>query len=333
MKGFATLLSASLICSARSFQSSAPIALITDSGTITTRPSAFGQRAKPIGWPPVAGKLQRVARGGSSPLYAAPIVLPTLQTIAIACLIPTSLGFYKYEYGVSYGYGTSVAVLAYLMLQKLSQGSIAHWHALALLFYGVRLNLFLLYRELCIPRFGKMRDRIEARRQGKGLPVVSRIPFVVGCAALYAGLASPLFVTSQFAGPCPWVKGCVVTAWVGFIVGALADLQKTFVKAVLGEDTLVKGGLYTWLRHPNYTGELLGWTASFAASVLVAASSWSPSLRAPMAASALGWMGIAAVLAMAASSLERKQRETYELTLGYNLWIQSSWAGPTLGKK
>jgi hypothetical protein len=51
-----------------------------------------------------------------------------------------------------------------------------------------------------------------------------------------------------------------------------------------------------------------------------------------MAASTLGWMGIAAVLTMAASSLERKQRETYEHTLGYNLWIQSSWAGPTLGR-
>ena len=36
---------------------------------------------------------------------AAPAALPTL---AAACAVPTCLGFYKREYGVSYGYGLSI---------------------------------------------------------------------------------------------------------------------------------------------------------------------------------------------------------------------------------
>ena len=36
---------------------------------------------------------------------AAPAALPTL---AAACAVPTCLGFWKREYGVSYGYGLSI---------------------------------------------------------------------------------------------------------------------------------------------------------------------------------------------------------------------------------
>ena len=48
--------------------------------------------------------------GGRAPgLALAPAGLPTL---AAACALPTCLGFYKREYGVSYGYGLSSAAAA-----------------------------------------------------------------------------------------------------------------------------------------------------------------------------------------------------------------------------
>ena len=221
-------------------------------------------------------------------------------------------------------------------------GSVAFWHALALVFYGIRLNLFLLYRELCIPRFRKFRETIEERRSGggDGGSRLSRTPFVVGCATLYACMAAPLFVTSQIAATGAisssslWLlKVCVAATWGGFVVAALGDLQKTIMKAVLGEDALVTGGVFARLRHPNYTGEALGWTASFLASVVAATASWDSSFVLPLVASLFGWVGIVGVLAMAATGLEKRQQEKYGGDPEYDAWTRTSWAGPTLPNK
>ena len=127
----------------------------------------------------------------------APPLLPPMHKILLACILPTTLGFYKSEYGVSYGYGTAMAASSYLILSSISQSaglpltspfvstnpaviltalsttinnlrtllptSLPAFHAFATFFYGSRLNLFLLYRELCLPRFRAMRERIEER--------------------------------------------------------------------------------------------------------------------------------------------------------------------------
>ena len=285
------------------------------------------------------------------------VALPPLQAVALACLIPTSLGFYKYEYGVSYGYGLSVATVAGLVLQSLrlvdhSTTCWAQWHAIALVAYGLRLSLFLLYRECRLPRFRAQRERIEQARGTKKQPsqlkltnrIVARTPLVLGCAALYAGMAAPLWVTAQSmavttstASTCGVVaalgKVSVACTWIGFLVAAWGDLQKTYVKAKKGENTLVKGGVFAWLRHPNYTGEAFGWTASFMASVMAAVSSWDSKFIGPLAASFLGWVGIVGVLAMATTGLEKRQREKYETNPDYEKWIRRSWAGPTLPGK
>jgi hypothetical protein len=47
-------------------------------------------------------------------LMAAP--LPAIGLCAAACTIPTMLGFYRSEYGVSYAYGTAMALSGLLML-------------------------------------------------------------------------------------------------------------------------------------------------------------------------------------------------------------------------
>ena len=88
---------------------------------------------------------------------AAPAALPTL---AAACAVPTCLGFYKREYGVSYGYGLSIGGAAGLVLRAEPTG-IARAHALVHVCYGVRLCAFLLWRELSVAKFRKLREKIE----------------------------------------------------------------------------------------------------------------------------------------------------------------------------
>jgi steroid 5-alpha reductase family enzyme len=292
------------------------------------RPSNFNQGRQ--------GKGTTTLRSAAATAAVAGVILPSVTKIALCTILPTSLGYAKVEYGVSYGYGTSVALLAFDILRQLPYGTTAYWHALALVFYGVRLNLFLLYREWTVPRFTKVRERIESKQGNKHR--ITRTPFVLGCAFLYACLAAPLFLTSQVnmaAGTVfsKFVIACVATTWIGFAAAALGDLQKSFVKAVLGPDTLVKGGIYKILRHPNYTGEILGWTASFVAAVAVAATEWQSRFVAPLGGSVLGCLGIYAVLVGATAGLEKKQKEKYGNEPGYDGWIQSSWSGPMKKRK
>ena len=93
---------------------------------------------------------------------AAPVLaLPSTTALAAASALPTLLGFWKSEYGVSYAYGFAMAAAGAMHLANPSP--LATAHAAVVLAYGARLNLFLLYRELAIPRFRAFREKIEAR--------------------------------------------------------------------------------------------------------------------------------------------------------------------------
>ena len=246
---------------------------------------------------------QRCQKGNCSATEtASTLVLPTIPRLALVCLIPTLLGYYKSEYGVSYGYGTSIAVSSYLILssianaaglplfpgmgeflsfrtfqtagiltslsttlknlQSLLPTSLPAFHAFALFFYGTRLDLFLFYREVFLARFRAMRERIEerAKKQGNRL---KRTPFIISCAFLYFCIMTPLLITSQLCegvgmtcGPGLGLGGglvpileqalrsSVVVALFGFLLGVFGDLNKTFGKALKGEDALITGGSF-----------------------------------------------------------------------------------------
>jgi len=89
------------------------------------------------------------------------LALPSTAALAAASTIPTLLGFWKSEYGVSYAYGFAMAAAGAMHLANPSPLAVAH--AAVVLAYGARLNLFLLYREMAIPRFRKFRETIEVR--------------------------------------------------------------------------------------------------------------------------------------------------------------------------
>ena len=304
--------------------------------------------------------------GGSilAPSYA--IALPKLSTIIGTTVTPTLLGFYKVEYGVSYAYGTATAATAAIVLRSiLSINSssmttspfleLAKLHAAALIFYGIRLNIFLLYREIFLKRFRKMREQIEERRAKKtngGLSgrIMSRMPFVLGCSFLYAGLAYPTILSAQMvpsiiastasttaasssATLLTMYKTLVYGTWFGFILGAIGDLNKSIMKSIKGEDHLVTGGIYRFFRHPNYTGEIIGWSASFFASIVAIVAGWNKDvfswnhLIGPVMTSTLGWIGILFVLLGATRGLEKKQYEKYSGRKEYKEWVKKSWKG------
>jgi steroid 5-alpha reductase family enzyme len=288
------------------------------------------------------------------------IALPSAKTIIATTLLPTCIGFYKYEYGVSYAYGTATATTAFLVLRSLltlpasAFTSVAQIHAAAIIFYGLRLNVFLLYREVFLERFRKMRETIEERQTRKqddpGLigRISKRAPFVLSCAFLYAGLTAPALISATLIqmGGMPSCeigmmayKVLVGLTWFGFGLGAIGDLTKTFVKSRRGPDHLVTGGVYCLFRHPNYTGEVIGWTASFLASLAAVICTSGvklqvlKSLALPLALSFTGALGIIFVLLGATTKLESRQKEKYGKSEYYEDWVRSSWSGFKLAPK
>ena len=259
----------------------------------------------------------------------APIAaLPSLPAVAAACTLPTCLGLWRSGYAVSYGYGGAMLAAGALALPRAASG-VARAHALALIFYGMRLDLYLLWRELALPEAIHQMKRRDATLPER----LKRLPVVVGCSALYYCMAAPLRVTAACAGRCGAPAAVAVAlAFVGFGIAAAGDLVKAYVKARDGAETLVTVGPFRWLRHPNYTGEMMGWAASFAAAVLAAAAAGNLRSQAGwLATSALGAAGIFFVLAgEATAGLEKKQKEKYGGTPEYDSWIARSWSGPML---
>mmetsp|Transcript_22082 Transcript_22082/g.25126 ORF Transcript_22082/g.25126 Transcript_22082/m.25126 type:complete len:367 (+) Transcript_22082:71-1171(+) len=301
-------------------------------------------------------------------VVAATIALPKVKTIALMALVPTLSSFYRYEYGVSYAYGTATAGTAALILRSLLSSAttnpitqIAQIHAAAIVFYGLRLNLFLLYREIFLERFRLFKEKIEernvAKEGGTGFlnKVLARTPFVFSCAFLYAGLASPALTSAKIAQmsisaasqttsvatyAMYLYQALVYLTWFGFGLGAIGDLTKSLVKGKKGPDHLVTGGVYKFFRHPNYTGEMIGWTASFLASIVsVFASSMELSISSlkhiagPIVVGSLSLVGIMFVLCAATSNLETRQKEKYSDNEEYLNWVQKSWKGLSLSKR
>lgn len=259
---------------------------------------------------------------------------PIGAEVALSILGPSSLGFWKREYGVSYGYGGSIALAAW-SAYKMASTSLGRMHALLHIVYGVRLSLFLLFRESTVPKFKKMKEKIEEKSPPNRL---QRAPFIISCAALYWWMTFPVFVTSSLATPLKEgstlaraVNGCLGMAGVGLAIQILGDSHKYWAKR-LDDKKLVTGGLYSLLRHPNYTGELILWSFSALAGILTTQSVFGRSWKAlgMIAGTLLGAGGIAFILALAATGLERRQKEEYGDTDVFKQWRKRTWKGLTL---
>lgn len=269
--------------------------------------------------------------------------MTSLPELAAVCTVPTLLGLWKREYGVSYAYGIAMAASAAVVIASESLTGLSRWHAFAHLTYGLRLCAFLLWREIYVPKFRELREKIEKRappEKGTSLPtrvlsrIVSRAPFILGCSLLYFCMSLPLLSSAR----CPYphndvlVRPLLILAYAGLAVAAVGDLHKSLAKARRGERALVTSGLYALLRHPNYTGEQVLWAASALVGVLLSTPLAFPvKTLSTWAAILLGQLGIQFVLMQATTSLNKRQRETYANEPDYENW--RAFAGFELKKQ
>jgi protein-S-isoprenylcysteine O-methyltransferase Ste14 len=179
-------------------------------------------------------------------------------------VLPPAMGFVKSEWTVSYGYGFATSISALSLLMRTSRtpnNPIFTLQAMALIFYGLRLNVFLFIRNRISSRMQEFQKKMEERAVVRSSRL-ARTPAVVGCGMLYYALYSPLLLTSMMSGTSvapPFammvMKGLVALQWCGYLMGAVGDFTKSFVKKSQDDERfLVTSGIYSLLRHPNYTG-------------------------------------------------------------------------------
>jgi steroid 5-alpha reductase family enzyme len=300
-------------------------------------------------------------------------VAPEIWTNAL----PPAMGLVKSEWTVSYGYGfaSSLSALSLLVRTGITPNNnpIFPLQAAALIFYGLRLNAFLFIRNRISSRMQEFQKNMEERAVASSR--LARIPAVLGCGLLYYALYAPLLLTSMMSGnsAAPPValmamKGLVALQWCGYLMGAVGDFTKSYVKKSQGNERfLVTSGIFSLLRHPNYTGkrdnllcldilfvalalqqrvvlfwklllgEIIAWTCNSLLGTLAGAyllrNQFRSNILGYLCLNLVGWIGIVFVLLTATGNLEERQKIDYGETEKYKQWVESTWSGWYLPKR
>ncbi len=225
--------------------------------------------------------------------------------LALAALLISSIGFYKYVYFISLGYGFSIAglgvLLAVLYRDSLSLGTLL---TCALLFvYGMRLGGFLLLRERKSASYNRtMKTEIK---DGSTMKFGVKCAIWVTCAALYVLQVLPVYFRLENAGGSDaWCYVGAAVMLFGILFESVSDIQKSRAKKQ-HPTRFCDTGLFRIVRCPNYLGELIFWTGVLlsAVNVLAGVVQWVFAL--------LGYLGIVYVMFSGARRLELRQDKNY----------------------
>ena len=195
-----------------------------------------------------------------------------LGIILAVCAVLCAVGFYKFVYFLSIGYGFAIAgggitVLILALANGWAKG--VEWLAvlqmLLFLAYGIRLSGFLLVREIKNASYRKTLK--EATGNDKKMPVFVLATIWICVAVLYTAQLSPMLYR-YYNGSTDVVLpviGIVISA-LGLVLESAADSQKSAQKK-LNPNMVATQGLYKIVRCPNYLGEIIFWTGVFVAGI------------------------------------------------------------------
>ncbi len=154
---------------------------------------------------------------------------------------------------ITYSLSFIVLTLFLLFSYPMSAGKIIL--GLMIIMWALRLGGFLLYRIL---KMGKD-DRFEDFRNSKSgflkFWLLQTISIWILALPVTEGLTS--YKTLDFH------MYAFILFSFGWILEATSDFQKFVFKTKFGKNALITQGLYTYVRHPNYLGEIIMWVAVF----------------------------------------------------------------------
>ena len=198
-----------------------------------------------------------------------------LGILLAVCAVMCAVGFYKFVYFLSIGYGFAIAGggIAVLVMYLVNPTNTPVWIVLVecalFIAYGVRLSGFLLVRELKNVSFRKTdvaKDTL-AKNNEKKMPIFVLATIWVVVAILYTIQVSPMLfrVVNESSDVVVPVIGFAISIF-GLILETIADNQKSAQKKER-PDMVATKGLYRIVRCPNYLGEITFWTGVFVSGV------------------------------------------------------------------
>ena len=231
-----------------------------------------------------------------------------------AAMLISAIGFKKYVWFISLGYGFSIAGEGLVMLALFGKGlDVGTALACAIFFlYGCRLGGYLAYREATSASYNKnMTGEIK-----QDVPFGVKIAIWVTCALLYVLQVLPVFYRlHNGAGSNAWIYIGIVVMLCGIALESAADLQKNRAKKV-DPRRFVDTGLYRLVRCPNYLGEMLFWTGVVLSGIGgVHGWQWLPAL--------IGYAGIIFVMFSGARRLEIRQNKNYGKDPEYQKYVKT----------
>ena len=225
-----------------------------------------------------------------------------LFAVALVC---SSMGFKKYVWFISIGYGFAVAGigLASLFLFKGSLDTATTILCILLFLYGCRLGGYLLYRELKLASYNK--NMVGEIKDGKDMKIGPKIALWLSCGLLYLCETAAVFYRLHNQIPsdaCTWIG--IVIMICGISLESASDLQKSKMKKE-NPNRFCDKGLFKLVRCPNYFGEMLIWTGVFLSGVTAFRGFWQWFIA------LLGYLGIIYIMFSGARRLEIRQDKRY----------------------
>ncbi len=249
-----------------------------------------------------------------------------LAIILAVCALLCAVGFYKFVYFLSIGYGFAVAGggVAILII-----GFVSGWLtdlptmilaiAMCALFiaYGARLSGFLLVREI---KNAAYRSTLkEATGGDKKMPIFVMATIWIFVSVLYTAQVSPmLFMVAggKIENIIFPIVGMSISV-LGLLLETIADMQKSAQKKENPKMVATKG-LYRIVRCPNYLGEITFWTGVFVAGIASYTTANIGVTIGRWVVATLAYVAIVYIMFNGAQRLEKRQMERYGEDAAYN---------------
>jgi len=249
-----------------------------------------------------------------------------LGILLAVCAVSCAVGFYKFVYFLSIGYGFAVALggAAVLVMYFVNPTAVPLWIVLVqtVLFiaYGMRLSGFLLIREFKNVTFKKTdvaKDTL-AKNGEKKMPVFVLATIWITVSVLYVAQVSPMLF--RYVNACTDtvlpIAGFAISVF-GLILESIADKQKSAQKKER-PDMVATKGLYKICRCPNYLGEILFWTGVFVSGITayLTVGQWITAV--------LAYICIVYIMFNGAQRLEKRQMARYGDNEEYNTYADKT---------
>lgn len=240
-----------------------------------------------------------------------------IWVLMAAAMLVSAIGFKKYVWFISLGYGFAIAAegIAMLILYRggLTLGTILCCGLFVI--YGCRLGGYLAIRELKSASYNK--NMTGEIKQNKDVTFGVKVAIWVTCALLYVTQVTPVFyrlANGSGTNVCTYIGAAVMAFGIAF--ESTADWQKNAAKKV-NPRRFVDTGLYRIVRCPNYLGEMTFWTGVLISGIgaLTGVGQWVMAL--------IGYCGIIFVMFSGARRLEIRQNKNYGKDPEYQKYVKT----------